>query len=173
MASTGDKVRAAVIAAVLVVNGVWAMPLVPPLAAAVRAPLRPLIRVLGVNQSWAMFAQPDTYPRRLEVHVREQGAWRPVYERWDRDARLQPILRQRRVRGLYDAVQDETSVAYWNFTRWLAREVLLAHPDADAVRVQMIETHTTLPGEPVDKGVSTHLVREHRRSAVLPEDDLW
>lgn len=172
MGSTADNARAALITVVLTVGVVWAVPGGHELDTALGAPLASTLGRLGLNQSWAMFALPDTSPQRLEVHVHQGGGWVQVYDRWDAQAALQPVLRQRRVRGFYDTVDDEGSVAWWNFTRWVARQALLAHPEADRARIRMVRSHTTLPNEPVDPGTSVHLEQEHRRTAVLPEDDL-
>lgn len=139
---------------------------------AVKGPFRPPLRFFGVGQAWAMFATPDSWPHRLEIDLRVDGRWEPLYRRWDAHPWRNGAIRYRRVRGIYDAAGDKNQGAYWNFTRWAAREALLERPDADAVRVRQVRTHTTLPGRPEDGKESVRLERVHRRAVILPADGL-
>lgn len=138
-----------------------------------KKPFQPAFRVTGTGQAWALFANPDSHPHRLEVYVREAGVWRPVYRRnhpeldW-----LDPVFRYRRVRAVYDGSTGKAGAPYWNFTRWVARRAMLEWPDVDAVRVQMVRTHTTLPGEPLDPAEAVRLQHVHERTAILPDDGL-
>lgn len=140
---------------------------------ALRAPFYDALKLTGTGQAWALFASPDSHPHRLEVYVEEGGVWRPIYRRnhpglaW-RDA----TFRFRRVRGLYDGSTGKSRVEYWNFTRWVAREALLDFPNATAVRVQMVRTHTVLPWETPDPRETARQVHTHKRTAILPDDGL-
>src|SRR5262245_54627598 len=51
----------------------------------VLAPVRPLFRLTGTGQGWALFANPDTHPARLQIRVRRAGSkdWELLYQRLD------------------------------------------------------------------------------------------
>lgn len=141
-------------------------------ARAVRAPFRPALVFAGVGQSWAMFATPDGWPHRLEIDLWVDERWQPLYRRWDPAPWRNGALRNRRVRGIYDGAADRETPAYWSFTRWVAREALLEHPEASAVRIQLVRTHTTAPGVAPDPDEEPRLIRVHKRTAILPDDGL-
>lgn len=138
----------------------------------IRRPFRAPLRFFGVGQAWAMFATPDTYPHRLEIDVRIDGTWEPLYRRWEPSPWLEGPLRNRRVRGIYDGATNKDTGAYWNFTRWVAKQAFLDVPAADRVRVRMFRTHTTPPGTPADPRDEPRQTRVLKRSAILPEDGL-
>lgn len=139
----------------------------------VKAPFRPAFRLTRSNQAWALFASPDTHPHRLEVYVRIDGAWRTAFRRNDPNYDfLDRALRFRRVRGIYDGSSQKPGVPYWNFSRWVSREVLTRWPKGDRVRVQMVRTHTKLPWEEPDPVSEARVRREHTRTALFPTDGL-
>ena len=113
-------------------------------------PWLPLQRMTGTGQRWAFFAVPDTHPVRLEVSVEEPEGSRMVFRRLDSDHRWRAsAFAYRRVRGLYDGARKKNAL-YRNFVEWVADQAFEDHPRAEAVEVQVMRYHTTLPGEPED-----------------------
>lgn len=138
----------------------------------IMAPFYPLLRLTGTGQSWALFAYPDRYPNRLVVEIREPGGeWEPVFRGADPEhAFLEPQIAFRRVRGVYDtaAARGSPGRVYDRFVDWVARETFAAWPDADDVRVKMVQFHVDLPYEPTDQEPEkTRLVRLRSREQVL------
>ncbi len=122
---------------------------------ALQAPARPVFAATGTGQGWALFANPDTHPARLEVRGRRDGetTFTPLFRHLDPDATWRaPALTYRRVRGVYDAggYRSKPRKPYQRFARWIAREALAERPDLAAVEVRTVRTHTTLPGAPPD-----------------------
>lgn len=138
-------------------------------AVAIGQPTRVLRRWLGIRQNWALFARPDTWPSALVVEVDGPGGdWVPVYRSLDPDhALLAPQLRYRRIRGIYD-VGDRPGAGYHNLTRWLAGEVFDARPEARRVRVRLVRSHTTRPGQPTDPTQKVFGEVVHERAKVRP-----
>lgn len=117
-------------------------------------PFRPMFRWTGTGQGWALFANPDIYPSRLEIRVRRGGAdFEPIYLRLDpvRD-QARELLSYRRVRGVYDAggFGKRPRPAYRRFADWIGRRVIAGDPAITEVEVRMLRTHTTLRGQPPD-----------------------
>lgn len=140
-----------------------------------RKPFVPWLRATGTGQGWALFASPDTWPHRLEVYIYVEDRWVPIYRRNDPAPDLDfldDVFRYRRVRGIYDGSTEKQRVVYWNFSRWIAKKALIAHPDATKVRIQMVRTHTTLPWEAPDPSEKARAQRVFTRAALLPEDGL-
>lgn len=180
-----DDARAAVLTGVLLLNVLIALPspdrldhdrlgsaswvrsLAHGLAEGRRALLRPLVpvvEVFGVDQGWAMFASPDRTPNRLEVHADRGEGWEPVFVKNQLDhPALGPMLRDRRIRALYDTVPDGGSAAWWNLTLLVGRRLMDGDPTVQRVRVRLLESTTTAPWEPADPAVRARLVRVHDR----------
>lgn len=129
-----------------VVNG-W----VDARTAVIGRPTKELRRWLGVRQNWALFARPDTWPSALVVEVAgPQEPWVEVYRSLHPEHDLLASqLRYRRIRGLYD-VGDRPGATYYNLASWIAARAFEAHPEATQVRVRLVRSHTTRPGEPTD-----------------------
>lgn len=140
---------------------------------ALLAPARPLFRLTGTGQGWALFANPDTHPARLQIRVWREGSDGP--EIWfqhldpasDHDAAL---LTYRRVRGVYDAggFRSKPSRPYRRFAEWISRRILRDEPSITRVEVRTLRTHTTLPGEPLDPAVEVRHVVKVLRSGIAP-----
>jgi len=130
-------------------------------------PFRPLLRITGTGQAWALFAYPERYPNHLQIEVREPaGGWRLVYAAADPERRfLADQLAFRRIRGVYDtaASRGAPGAAYDRFTDWVAREAFAAYPDATDVRVKMLQKRVTLPDEDPAEEEKTRLVRLRSR----------
>ena len=134
---------------------------------AIMGPFRPILRLTGTGQAWALFAYPDRYPNLLQVEVRQpDGSWELVYASADPEhAFMAPQFAFRRVRGVYDtaAAKGAPGKVYDRFADWVAREALEAWPEATDARVKMVQRRVTLPGEPADADEKTRLVRLRSR----------
>lgn len=136
---------------------------------AAMAPFRPLFRITGTGQGWALFANPDTHPSRLQIRVRRQGSreWELLYQRLDPErAWSDDRLSYRRIRGCHDAGGFRTRPRgiYRRFAEWIGRDVLARDPTVAEVEVRTVRTHTTLPGAPPDPAEDVrHAILVRRR----------
>jgi hypothetical protein len=135
---------------------------------ALLTPARPWFRLTGTGQGWALFANPDTHPARLQLRVFRTGSPEPelLYQALDPEhAWRSDTLRYRRLRGVYDAggFGKKPRGPYVRFAKWIAAEALAERPDVERVEVRTLRTHTTLPGEPADDAVEVrHVVTVER-----------
>jgi hypothetical protein len=111
--------------------------------------------VTGTGQGWALFANPDTHPARLQIRVRRAGAsgWEILYQRLDPDHTwADDRLSYRRVRGCHDAggFRNKPRTIYRRFAQWIGQEILAREPSVEVVEVRTIRTHTTLPSAEPD-----------------------
>ncbi|MEZ4240953.1 MAG: hypothetical protein R3F59_33305 [Myxococcota bacterium] len=120
----------------------------------VLAPFRPIFRSTGTGQGWALFANPNIWPFRLEVRVRgASGPWRLLYRRLDPEHPFEdPVIGYRRVRAVYDAhgTGKRPRGAYRRFVAWYAQRVMAEDPSVEQVQIRMVRTHTTIPPRPED-----------------------
>jgi hypothetical protein len=128
------------------------------------APFDPVFDLLAIDQAWALFASATTRPDRLVVEVQRGETWEVVFRRLDpcctwRD----PVLRYRRIRGIWDGQKQSPRPAYRRLSRWIAEEAFGDFPDVDSVRVSLERTHTVYPWEEPDPNVEVRLQRSHRR----------
>lgn len=134
---------------------------------AVVEPVRPLLRLTGTGQAWALFAYPERYPNHLQIEIRGAGGdWELIYAAADPEHDfLADQLAFRRVRGVYDTAASRGSpgAAYDRFADWVAREVFAAYPDAADVRIKMLQKRVTLPDEVANEEEKTRLVRLRSR----------
>jgi hypothetical protein len=130
-------------------------------------PLKPFRTYLGIGQSWALFAAPDTHPNRLEVAARIDGNWEMVFRRIDPEHTLmKPQISFRRVRGIHDGVGNRPGKVYRAFCDFIAAGMFDAKPGADAVRIRMYRHHVAPPHKPPVDDV--HL----RHTVVVTREDL-
>lgn len=138
---------------------------------ALMGPFRPLLRLTGTGQAWALFAYPDRYPNLLQVEVRRpDGTWSLVYAAADPEHTfLADRFAFRRVRGVYDtaAAKGSPGKVYDRFADWVAREAFAAWPEATDVRVKMVQRRVNLPGEQAEAEEKTRLVRLRSREDLL------
>lgn len=125
---------------------------------ALLAPVQPLLRLTGTGQGWALFANPDIYPSRLEIRIRRAGKpnFEPLYLRLDPERDwADDLLSYRRVRGIYDAGGNgnRPRAPYRRFADWIGHRVLSADPTVEEVEIRMQRTHTTLRGQAHDDHV--------------------
>jgi hypothetical protein len=128
------------------------------------APFEPVFDFLAIDQAWALFASATTRPDRVIVEVQRGEAWEVIFRRGDpcctwRD----PVMRYRRVRGIWDGQKKSPRPAYRRMTEWIAAEAFVDYPDATAARVGLERTHTVYPWEEPDPAVEVRLLRTHRR----------
>ena len=111
------------------------------------APLKPFTHHLKLNQRWALFTYPDTWPHYLVVEAKGgPGPWELVHRTHDREHDfLDEKLRYRRLRGYWSALPRKHSSRWKRFSRWLADQVFDAHPDYQIVRVRFERVQTTPP----------------------------
>lgn len=131
-------------------------------------PIKPLRRYLGIGQSWALFAAPDTHPNRLQVEARIDGEWKMVFRRVDPEHRMMNTqISFRRVRGVHDGVSNKPGKIYHALCEFIARGVFEQMPQADAIRVQMYRHHKTAPHKPTDDTVVLRHTVNVRRKDVM------
>lgn len=122
------------------------------------APFAPLFAFTGTGQGWALFANPDIYPTRLQIRVARAPKsadpdWELLYQRNDpAHAWQDTVLRYRRVRGVYDAGGPRSTPRspYKRFAAWVAARVFADDRGVRGVEVRMVRSHTTIPGAPRD-----------------------
>ncbi|MEN0066549.1 MAG: hypothetical protein AAGA48_30715 [Myxococcota bacterium] len=147
-------------------NLMWATNLTGSLHKTLKAPFAPLFRITQSNQAWALFAAASTKPERLVIEVREHGQreWRPILRRLDPCCTWkEPIIRYRRIRGIWDGQKRRARRPYLNLTQWLADQVLVEMPEVDEVRIYLEQGRTVYPWEPPDETRIERHVRKHRR----------
>lgn len=129
------------------------------------APIKPVNRLLGIQQGWGVFGTPDTWPHALVIEGRVGPGHprRTLYRsldpehRWSRD-----LLRFRRVRALY--APGNNRPPGWNgFASWIAERAFRDHPDLNDIWVFAERSHVTLPGEAPDSTVLVRFSQRERR----------
>jgi hypothetical protein len=141
------------------------------LRAAVLSPFEPLVRVAGLDQRVALFTGTTRETHRLHVDGRGGGAgWVARHRAPGGEDALSGRLRYRRIRGIYNpSAREGAGPEYGGFTRWLARELLVADAKTDAIRVRMERLWVGEPGtEP--KGLRYEYGVVHRRAELLRGD---
>lgn len=133
------------------VSGVEALTVTPlRTRRALLKPVRPFFKATATGQGWGLFSVPDTRPNGLLVEGRTTSSedWRPLYDARDPAHRwLSSTLHYRRVIGVYGAINNRPR--YWTpFVGWVAEQALADHPELAAVRVLLVRTQVSLPGEP-------------------------
>jgi hypothetical protein len=131
---------------------------------ALRSPFRPFFRLTDTTQQWGLFAVVTQKPDSLVIEVRRDGDWQTLYRRIDSEHDWRdPMLKYRRIRGVWDGVDDEPKGTYKRFTAWIAREIFHEQPDVDRVRVVLERRRVTWPWQPVETEVTRRAERYHKR----------
>ena len=115
----------------------------------VLAPVRPWFRWTGTGQGWALFANPDTHPNRIQVAVHRGGTEEVIYLRGDPTKQaFAPWIESRRIRPVYDAHANRSrpTPEYRRYVVWLSNRIRASDPTVEAVSVSLIETHTPARG---------------------------
>lgn len=135
---------------------------------ALKRPFRPVFRITGTNQAWALFASATTRPERLVIEIRRGGSttWEPIHRRLDPCCSWRnELIRYRRIRGIYDGQSGRLRPAYRNLTPWLSGLALADFPDADAVQIYVEQTRSTYPWQEDDPTMEIRNRRVHLREA--------
>lgn len=103
----------------------------------------------GSRQSWRMFTAPQRFPVRLEVSIRERGAYHTVYlsrsneHVWRRDLFDHYRLR----RAVFMMGWDRERRHFTTFADWVASRAAADYPDATDVLVRTVRYRTPEPSE--------------------------
>lgn len=116
---------------------------------AMLAPFEPYRRYLGIRQPWTMFAAPQRFPGRLEIHIRDQGDWRPIYiARSDEHDWQATLLDHDRMRAaVFRYTWPQYAPTHKHLAKWLARRALEDHPEAKYIRVRFRFQRSPTPDE--------------------------
>jgi hypothetical protein len=115
----------------------------------VTAPFNPYANFAGTRQSWRLFVAPQRYPVRLEISVREQGAWRLVYatrsgeHTWLRET----LERYRLRRATFQTTWPKERRHFNTLCDWLATRAARDFPEATELMVQQRRYRTPAPAE--------------------------
>ena len=113
------------------------------------APFEPYRKYAGVRQRWRMFAAAERVPARLQISIKTEGEWQPVYEsrspelRWNAE-----LLDQERLRvAVGQAGWAHRKRLYKRLVSWIAAEAARDFPEASHVRVLYLRAPTPSPAE--------------------------
>ncbi len=134
----------------------------------VRAPALPVFKFAKINQQWGLFARVTTAPDALAIEIRENGTWRLVEQRLHPTAGWHDEqFRYRRLRGIWD-LRKEPAGHYKNFTKWVARMAFAEFPEADRVKIYLVNRQVPSPWEPEDPEREIKYLRSHKRENHAP-----
>ncbi len=139
-----------------------------------RFPFRPYFKSTRTNQQWGLFAVVTQQPDALVVEVHRQGVegWEELYRRLHPEHRWHDdVLKYRRVRGIWDGVEEKPKGTYKRFSIWLAKEVFREQPDVDRVRVALERRELFYPWVDTVAPVERRAQRHHRRENHMPASD--
>jgi hypothetical protein len=124
------------------------------LRGAVLAPFERVLQNLSSHQQWGLFLMSggDYFRMHVEAQV-AGGGFRTVYIAGELDRTgLEPALRYRRLRGIYNpSLRRGPSAEYDGFVTWLAGELWRTHPEYGALRVRMEHMQLSAAGSgPLD-----------------------
>ncbi len=110
-------------------------------------PFKHYYRYAGTTQSWRMFVAPHRYPARLFIDAREDGVWFNIFEEGapGPDWRQSQLEQDRFRSALFRYSWPNYSRSYGQFSRWVAKEVAIDYPEADAVRLRWFKYKTLSP----------------------------
>ncbi|MEM6928056.1 MAG: hypothetical protein AAF602_14080, partial [Myxococcota bacterium] len=99
------------------------------------------------------------------VDVSENGRdYRTIARRLDPDATWNdPIIRYRRIRGVWDGQKKRTRRTYRHLAQWLADRAFEDLPDVDHVDVYLEQRRSVYPWEEPDPTITVRHKRKHRR----------
>ena len=103
-------------------------------------PVIPYMQHLGVRQGWGMFTQPRRFTGEVHIDFRIAGAWLPLYRPHSAYAwRSQQFTHSRFCKLFFRISRDFPRSNARPFLRWIARQVAVEFPAADAVRLRLNE----------------------------------
>ncbi|MCP4809377.1 MAG: hypothetical protein GY913_11635 [Proteobacteria bacterium] len=130
-------------------------------------PFRPVLRTTGTGQAWGLFTYPNTRPNRMHISWRANSTdeWTLLYRALDPEYDWhESTFRYRRVRGVFDDNANQVRRSYSNFCDWVSRDVFEEMPEANEVRIHMVQTVVGLPHQEPDDEMKVRLVRVLKRS---------
>jgi hypothetical protein len=114
-------------------------------------PIEPWLAFTQTWQGWRLFGMPDERPYALELSVERDGKPEVIYLSGDSErTAYASLLEYRRVRAMYNPGHRGPPVTYRGFGKRLSERIFDDMPDVDRVTLTLIQSHTTLPGEPPD-----------------------
>lgn len=140
---------------------------------ALTSPVRPLFRLTGTGQAWALFASEDRDPHRLVVRVRhgEGTPWETVFRQLD-PAHGHPWIGShvgfRRHRGLWDGQGKYASKPYRLFGRSLSEAIFAEDPSVSHVELHLERSCVAAPGERPCEEVEVEIVHRRRYTPRAP-----
>lgn len=118
-------------------------------AMALRKPLRPYTKWVGVGQRWRMFVAPHRHPATLYIEIRRNRQWVPVYvarsSELDWNAHQLDHTRTRSM--LFRYAWKEYRRHYRAFAFWVARQLAEDFPDSQGFRFKWYRFRTPSPEE--------------------------
>lgn len=131
------------------------------------APFEPYGTYLGARQNWQLFVAPQRYPVKLEVSVREGGAWRTVYaSRSSEHTWRADLFEHYRMRRVLLFITWEGDRDFKSFCDFVAARAAEDFPGATDVMIDKIRYRTPTPEEAlagVETPESKRIGREQRR----------
>ncbi len=107
-------------------------------------------------QGWRLFGMPDERPYALEIRVKRGAKDEVLYRSGDPDHRWNAsFLEYRRVRAAYNPGNSGPPDTYRGFAIRVSDQIFEEMPDVDQVTFTLLQSHTTLPGEPPDPEVKS------------------
>jgi hypothetical protein len=114
---------------------------------AVLGPWQGVRKTLGTDQSWTLFAVPQTDPARLTIEVETTEGWRVLYvSRSETYNWRRATFDQNKLRKLIGRINRTEDTRYWNaLLNWVSREAFQELPEVQQVRMSLWRWHTPAP----------------------------
>lgn len=117
------------------------------------------------SQAWRLFGLPRERPAALSIAATNESSMQLLYSSRDERHRWRAsLLEYRRVRAAYTPVSGRPPATYEGFAARIADEVFRERPRVERVNITLLESHTTLPGDPPDPILREIHAVERRRS---------
>jgi hypothetical protein len=128
------------------------------------APFDFYARLIGMRQSWAMFASPQRHPSEVHVDGLTAQGWQPLYRPHDANADFMgDFLRHNRLRKFQGRFAREMRGEYYqDFADFLGRRALVADPGLSQARVRLF-SYASLPPARVRQGARPEGSYSHER----------
>lgn len=110
-------------------------------------PLKPYYKYTATPQSWRMFVAPHRFPAKLEIHIKQDGAWQPAYIARDPEHTWQgTALDHDRFRSaIFRFSWASYAKTYRSFQTWVGVRAAEDFPDATHVRTRFQKYKTPSP----------------------------
>lgn len=116
-------------------------------------------RELGVRQSWWLFTSMRPRTGRIEIHVQEDGAWRPLFIERSREAAWNAAVfdHYRWREAMFTLRKTKERKNRERFIGWVSDQIFEELPSVDAVRVDTVILVTLPPAPLRETGMLTHV----------------